>query len=364
MNREKIAELILAKYIGKISEKQQQELEQWLLEDPTHQQLFEHITNRERIKNKQTLLALFNQERAWKSVYQTTHRKQKFYLRAMRYAALLLLCFGLGGYWFLRPTETTSTHKIVLDPPKDVQAILSYNNTKEETILINKQYSLQDTLPENLSTIDTLTITIPCGGEFHLTLNDGSEIWLNSETQLRFPSCFTQKQREVYLVSGEAYFKIAKDPKRPFIVHSQNTSIEVLGTEFNLQNYPNEQNIITTLVNGTVYLSTAQQTLKPGEQSIYDKITQKNIIREVDTNLYTAWQKGRFIFKSTPLEDILKQMSRWYNIQFKYEDEQLKTLPFSGNIQKYADGNIILELLKSTGQINFIQQGNVILVNK
>ena len=364
MNREEITKLILDWYLGEITEEQQKTLDQWISENPKNQELFKYITDSERIKDKQMVLNLFNEEKAWEHVYNKIRRKKKLYLRLIRYAALCLLLLSVSLYWYSRPTETPQTPKIVLQSPQNIEALLSINDTLEEKILTSKQYAIKTDIHAKKVTIDTMTLTIPRGGEFQLTLEDGTIVWLNSETQIRFPSRFDARKREVFLMYGEAYFQVAKNEKCPFVVHSENTSVEVLGTEFNLQNYPNEPNIMTTLVTGSVRFSSSDQKLVPGEQTIFNKSTQTTSIRKIDTNVYTAWKNGRFIFKSTPLENILNQMSRWYNIQFEYEDETLKTLPFSGNVEKYKDGNIILELLKSTEQIDFIQQGDIILVKR
>ena len=206
-------------------------------------------------------------------------------------------------------------------------------------------------------------IIVPRKGEYQLMLADGSKVYLNSESELRFPTSFPGKERRVYL-KGEGYFEVAANAEKPFIVTVGETDVRVLGTKFNIKNYQDEQSIVATLVEGTICLSISSLPMRPGQQSIFNKSTHENIIREVDTKLYTAWKDGRFIFKSAPLESILKQLSRWYDIYFEYEDENLKNLPFSGNVRKYEDGNIILELLKSTGRINFIQNGKIIYVKK
>lgn len=197
-----------------------------------------------------------------------------------------------------------------------------------------------------------------------MTLDDGSEVWLNSESELKFPRHFNKSKRQVSLTYGEAYFNIRKNPQCPFEVNSNELSLEVLGTEFNLQNYREENNITTTLVNGAVRLSNTQQTLTPGQQALFDKTSHTSVIQEVDTRFYTSWREGRFIFKSMPLEKILQQISRWYDVDFNYETEDLKELPFSGNVRKYTDGNIILEILMSTGKVHFEQQEKVIHVQK
>lgn len=362
-----IAELIFHFYIGAISSAQQQDLDNWLKESPQNQKLFQYIIDSKRIYDKQNLLALFDQNKAWQKVQsKTTHKYRIRFLHIAQLAAIAILSIGLGFY-LTSHAPTTPHHKtpLSLSVPLQAKAILSYENQKTIT-LTEKQFSVHNNqiIHESLPDDEIITLTIPRGGEFLLTLDDGSEVWLNSESELKFPRHFNKTKREVSLTYGEAYFNVRKNPQCPFQVISNEISLEVLGTEFNLQNYQKENNIITTLINGSVRLSNTEQTLIPGQQAQFDKTTHTSIIQEVDTRLYTSWREGRFIFKSMSLDKILRQISRWYDVEFKYETEELKHLPFSGNIRKYDNGNTILEILMETRKIRFEQKGDFIYVQK
>ena len=219
-------------------------------------------------------------------------------------------------------------------------------------------------LKEQLEASEVLQIYVPKGGEFELVLDDGTHVWMNSETELIFPRTFTGNERRVELVSGEAYFDVSKDKARPFIVHNKNLDLTVLGTRFNIQSYADEQEIVTTLVEGAVRLSSNKAVLRPGEQAVYDKTTGTTQIETVDTELFTAWRHGRLVFKSARLESVLKQLSRWYDVTFVYEEEEVKDWVFSGNMKKYENGNVILGILKATGKVNFVQQDSVIYVKR
>lgn len=366
-DREKIADLIFACYIGEISATQQQELDKWLQTSADNKELFDQILNSERIRNKQNILALFDERQAWNNVRNHTVlvRSRRTYLSLVRYAAVVLLLLGVGGYWLLRQDYHSDSQQLVLSLPADARAILSWQSG-EEAALTACSYSVKDSIFTQKQHLlaEMMTVSVPRGGEFQLILDDGTKVWLNSDTELRFPRQFTDGRREVTLLAGEAYFKVARDSLHPFVVHSQEMAIEVLGTEFNLQNYREESSIVTTLVKGVVRLSQAERPLRPGEQSVFDKTTRRISTYEVDTGVFTAWKEGRFIFKSVPLEQILRQLSRWYDVSFEYEEEALKSIPFSGNIRKYEDGNTILKILESTGRIHFIQQDHVICVRK
>ena len=177
--------------------------------------------------------------------------------------------------------------------------------------------------------------------------------------------CVTRNRSGTGFLSGEAYFEVAKDAARPFIVQVGDNSIEVLGTHFNVSSYE-EDRMYTTLAEGKVKVSHAGQSviLHPNEQAMIRPEVSGIGVREVDASLYTSWIKGRFEFRDTELGDIAAQLSRWYDVKFVYEEERLKDLIFSGKMKKYDNGNVILGILKATGKIDFIQQDSVIHVKR
>jgi len=209
------------------------------------------------------------------------------------------------------------------------------------------------------------TLKIPRGGEYFLVLSDSTKVWLNSETTLRFPVQFATSIRNVEL-TGEAYFEVSRNEKIPFTVTSGNQQIKVLGTQFNVSSYPEDQNIYTTLVDGKVEISLTNNpetklTLKPNEQSL---LTRTNQItkRNVDVAQYVAWKEGRFVFRDQMLEDIMKTLSKWYDIEVTFPNEEQKKLRFTGNLQRYADFSSILEQIERTNEVEFEITNNLITI--
>ncbi len=211
------------------------------------------------------------------------------------------------------------------------------------------------------------TVRVPVGGEYKMTLSDGTQVWLNSETEIRFPVYFSADKREVFL-KGEAYFKVAHNAKKPFIANLDRGSIEVLGTEFNVCAYDDEQDMVTTLVNGSVKFTVGSdkkgQVLKPNQQVTYNKNTNESILKDVDTYPFIAWKEGKFYFKSMELDKILRQLERWYNFELFYKNEDLKHYKFRGVILKELSFNEALKIIEETTDIKFRIKGKTVTVYK
>ena len=226
------------------------------------------------------------------------------------------------------------------------------------------------------------TITTPVGGQYTITLPDGSKIWLNAASSLRYPSTFAKESREVQL-SGEAYFEIAKDKKRPFVVNSATQQVQVLGTHFNVSAYSDEPAVKTTLLEGSVKITPSANSpsshsadltnpsadlqirakiLHPNQQSILSKNTLK--IKAIDPAEAIAWKNGEFIFDQEDLTSIMKKVARWYDIEVIYQDNGLKTRTFSGSISRFEKVSELLRMLETTGSVNFRIEGRKVLVMK
>ena len=204
-------------------------------------------------------------------------------------------------------------------------------------------------------------LCIPKGGEYSLQLPDGSKVWLNSETSIRFPVCFMKDRREVYL-SGEAYFEVAKDASAPFHVYVEGGEVTVLGTSFNVSAYKEDIVWQTTLVSGRVQVvaDDREVVMKPAEQYSVDRQTGEGVLREVDTELYTSWVDGKFYFNAYAFEDIVRKLERWYDFTMNYQDEEIKQMRFSGTINKHRPLNEVLQFLEKTTDIHFeISEKNI-----
>lgn len=207
------------------------------------------------------------------------------------------------------------------------------------------------------------TLVIPVGGLYELELSDGTRVWLNSVSQLRYPVQFTGKERKVYL-SGEAYFDVKTDSLRPFVVESEGMDVRVYGTEFNVTAYRDEK-LRTTLVQGKVGIKVdgeKELLLRPGQMAEYDAQTKHLEVQEVNTYLYTAWIEGTFAFKDETIEEIMGRLSRWYDLNVFYANEEVKKQLYDGIIPQVKDFEDVLRMIEGTATIHFEIKGNTVIV--
>ncbi|UKB78579.1 FecR family protein [Chryseobacterium sp. MEBOG07] len=230
------------------------------------------------------------------------------------------------------------------------------------TLTYNDGTEINKTKPTPL-----LTITTPPGGTYQVLLSDGTKIWLNAASVLKFPSTFTESKYRKVEVMGEAYFEVAKDRAKPFIVTSDQQEVEVLGTHFNINSYADENSIKTTLLEGSVRVSIRNSSisgfLKPGMQS---SLTTKGInIKQLEhPEKVISWQNGYFTFNRENLDQIMRKVSRWYNVKIIYRDQQIKSIPFSGTIPRYVKVSEVLKMLELTEKVKFTIDDKNIIANR
>ena len=317
----------------------------------------------------------------------------KFYSLAV---AASVLVFLVSGLYFLIKTDDIKTGKIpvkvALKPvvndiqPGGIKAILTLSDGKKVVlddsqngvvlnqggikIHKNSQGVIEYTLIESdiqkskteIREIQTVynTIQTPVGGKFQLNLADGSKVWLNSASSLRFPVFFAGNTREVEL-KGEAYFEVSKNEDKKFSVRSGNQTVEVLGTHFNINAYSDEPSITTTLIEGAVRVielnSKKSQILRPGEQS---KVDREIRIHRKDTQAEVAWKDGYFYFENASIETVMRQLGRWYGITARYETE-LPEHHFEGAIATNLTLLEVLEILQKSN-IHFRLEGKEVVV--
>lgn len=204
-------------------------------------------------------------------------------------------------------------------------------------------------------------ITTPRGGQFQVVLSDGTQVWMNAASSLRFPTAFTGKDRQVEL-TGEAYFEVTKDQSKPFIVTVNRMKIAVLGTHFNVMSYPDEKNIQTTLLEGAVNVLADGHSLqlRPGEQVQLSTNGNMQLITDVDIESTMAWKNGYFQFNKADLQSVMRQLARWYDIEVVYKD-QVPDFMFVGQLDKNANLSVILRILEKS-QVHFKVEGRKITV--
>ena len=210
-------------------------------------------------------------------------------------------------------------------------------------------------------------LTTPVGGEYSLVLSDGTKVFLNADSELKYPVEFSDGKRIVDL-KGEAYFEVHKDSLRPFIVRINGAEVTVLGTSFNVNTYGDDGQIYTTLVNGAVRVSSVKngqaEVLKPGMQSVMDVQSGQLTVREVDVEPYVAWREGRFVFRAMTLDLIMRQLQRWYDFEVFYQNPELKDYEFRGVIKRDMDLDKVLSVIKVTTNVDFEVKGKVITIIK
>src|SRR5690606_27432069 len=208
------------------------------------------------------------------------------------------------------------------------------------------------------------TIATPLGGEYQLILPDGTKVWLNAASSIRYPVDFGHGARKV-TISGEVYLEVAQQKNQPFYVRTGNTQIEVLGTKFNVSAYQEDQEVRTTLVEGRVNVLAygREQLLKPGQQATVNQKNGPIRVAEVDVEDALAWRNGYFSFSNEPLEQVMKKISRWYNVEVEYAmDPANKRL--EGTVSRMEDIHDLLKALELTKTAHFkIKEGEFIVMN-
>ncbi|WP_431293059.1 FecR family protein [Pedobacter sp. P26] len=248
------------------------------------------------------------------------------------------------------------THRATLQAANG--KIYQLEGSKQEIITDENTIRYKDgALLEKEDQIQNFTLSTPKGGQYRITLADGTKVWLNAASSISYPSAFAGKERRV-VVMGEAYFEVAHNAQKPFIVSTQVQEIKVLGTAFNVNAYQNEGVTVTTLVHGRVQLNGAYISkaafLNPGEQSVLNQNAFQ--ITPVDASFYTAWKDGEFIFKATPLTEVLRQIERWYNLDIDYSGIP-DDIQIHASIQRNRPLSAVLTALEKITNLKFDVQG-------
>lgn len=313
--------------------------------------------------------------KAWKKLSQRIVKPNPF-LRLLPYAAAVII-IGLGLFLlqpFTTPTPIANTtipdadtpNQIVLTLSNGERIILSDNtDTVREAngaTISNQGHQLVYTA--NDSTIHTAynTIRTPRGAEYKLILADGSTVWLNAESEITYPVAFNGTTRELKL-KGEAYFDVTPNPKRPFIVHTDQFNIRVTGTEFNVRVYAGETES-ATLAQGGIQLEkgTDIYQIKPGQQAYLENHEVQ--VKQVDLKEAIAWRYNAFSFNEVPLEQIMNELSRWYDIHVFYASPNIKGLHFTAWFRRNSTLTEVITILQKTGKIHIELKGKTVTVTQ
>lgn len=296
-------------------------------------------------------------------------------------AASVLLLLSVGGYYLLHKQAVPLAQVQAGDiAPGSNKAVLTLSNGQQIVLTgaQNGQLSVQGNTvitkaadgevvynPGTAANSEILynTMSTPRGGQYHLTLSDGSNVWLNAASSIKYPVNFTGPDRAVQ-VTGEVYLEVAQNAAKPFRVTSAGQTITVLGTRFNVNTYPDEPAVKTTLLEGSVRVQAGPENvvIKPGQQTV---LSQNGLsIVPADVEDATAWKNGLFRFSDESLESIMRKVSRWYDVDIEYTDDDVKGLPLTGVITHFSNVSKVLRMLELTNQVHFQIQGKKIIVMK
>jgi len=388
-----IEEIISDLFSGNINSEQQIQLDLWIQNNPDKKAWIDQIlASRSVIKDLATIEDLKNPMYWEQMKAKTASSKRKLFIwKVSRIAAVFvfLLTVSFVIYYSFRPSlNKVNENMVALSKIKpggnnayltlSDGSIITLNNVKNgtlaqqgySTITKNSDQLVYNNLyPEEKSQIALTynTLVTPQGGEYRITLPDGTKVWLNASSQLKYPVAFTENTREVWL-EGEAYFEVAKNAEKPFLVKIKNKAdIRVLGTHFNVMAYANEPEMQATLVEGSVQVLCNSKNIKailtPGQQSILTNDKELKVIA-VNTMAFTAWKDGLFLFNNEDMGSIMRKLSRWYNVKIIFETDEAKSIQFFGKVKRYENIDIVLNMITQTDKIDYLIKDNIIHIRK
>ncbi|MET0636634.1 MAG: FecR domain-containing protein [Chitinophagaceae bacterium] len=353
---------------------EEEELDGWIELDESNMNLFVELTDARRVEEFLTWYAGVDLEaRLAETKKRIGFGRKAKVVRIWRYAAavVVLLLVGVGIYF--RSSSPGRVNRIAENPINDLQpgspqAVLKLEDGRSVLLanindtVINEHVGIRDGVVVYVSG-DGIPVmhelVIPRKGFYRLVLPDGTHVWLNSESGIRYPSVFSGTERRV-TVTGETYFEVAKDMARPFIVTVDQVEITALGTAFNINAYPGEPDLRTTLVEGSIKISGADvKVLKPGQQ-LRIKGEEWSLIKKSPVGSITGWVRNEFKFKNTPIREVMRMLERWYDAEVRYDTKI--DYHFNGSIDRNLPLSRVLELLEKTGHIHFKTEGKIITV--
>ena len=378
--------VLVGKYLAdNLTEEERSLLEEWIALSERNRRWFQRVTDEKYRTWKGSNVRLVDVERGWQDLQSKRSKKagKRLWVRWCRYAAILVfpLLVGIIIYRYTEEpqveetttiTSGTSKARLILANGTSISLEQQQKRVVEEENgtridLQQQQVVYENAISDEYEELVYNELVIPRGGEYSLTLSDGTVVYMNADSKLRFPVKFDRNLRMVEL-EGEAYFKVQRNEKVPFIVKTSQISVQVLGTEFNVSAYAEDLVIQTTLVSGAVKVFSEDEKesviLRPGEQAEFSRITHEIQLETVDVSYVTAWKDGRLRFQEKPLFEIMKNVARWYDVEIIYEDEEVKYYPFGCNFNRMATIESLLQIFEATGTIETRVQGRKIWIKE
>ena len=379
-----IIRLILGHWAGKLSEPEKKELDNWLAQSEKHRIYFQKWCDDERQNELLSKIGCYDPGDGWQQVVRKRNmrRNRRWWLVAAASVAILFGGLAVYRYSKIPVSLPLASEETSLYPGKRMARLITPSG---ETVLLDtlRQTDTQQMKLHNDQGRVVIQaacgdangdqpvyhcLEVPRGGEFSFLLPDSTTVFLNAESRLRFPDRFVPGSERIVYLSGEAYFDVKRDPRSPFLVCLEHSAVKVTGTSFNVKAYPDDTNEATTLISGTVSMGigTTEQwiVLKPGEQGYYDA-TRKTLLQQtVDVNYYTAWKDGVFAFYRQPLEEVMKTLGCWYLFDTHYQNEALKSILYTGKINRHASIREVLHTFELMDELTFDIKGKEVIVRR
>ena len=379
-----IIRLILGHWAGKLSEPEKKELDNWLAQSEKHRIYFQKWCDDERQNELLSKIGCYDPGEGWQQVVRKRNmrRNRRWWLVAAASVAILFGGLAVYRYSKIPVSLPLASEETSIYPGKRMARLITPSG---ETVLLDtlRQTDTQQMKLHNDQGRVVIQaacgdangdqpvyhcLEVPRGGEFSSLLPDSTTVFLNAESRLRFPDRFVPGSERIVYLSGEAYFDVKRDPRSPFLVCLEHSAVKVTGTSFNVKAYPDDTNEATTLISGTVSMGigTTEQwiVLKPGEQGYYDA-TRKTLLQQtVDVNYYTAWKDGVFAFYRQPLEEVMKTLGCWYLFDTHYQNEALKSILYTGKINRHASIREVLHTFELMDELTFDIKGKEVIVRR
>ena len=379
-----IIRLILGHWAGKLSEPEKKELDNWLAQSEKHRIYFQKWCDDERQNELLSKIGCYDPGEGWQQVVRKRNmrRNRRWWLVAAASVAILFGGLAVYRYSKIPVSLPLASEETSIYPGKRMARLITPSG---EAVLLDtlRQTDTQQMKLHNDQGRVVIQaacgdangdqpvyhcLEVPWGGEFSFLLPDSTTVFLNAESRLRFPDRFVPGSERIVYLSGEAYFDVKRDPRSPFLVCLEHSAVKVTGTSFNVKAYPDDTNEATTLISGTVSMGigTTEQwiVLKPGEQGYYDA-TRKTLLQQtVDVNYYTAWKDGVFAFYRQPLEEVMKTLGCWYLFDTHYQNEALKSILYTGKINRHASIREVLHTFELMDELTFDIKGKEVIVRR
>ena len=386
-NREilfEISALIYKSLSGDITREEQLMLDAWKNASERNLELYEKICSDKVMQDKIKLYSGSNVQTAFDSFIRRREKKntrRRLVVRISRYAAIIALPLFVVLFYFNRAEIGDGLLELSENtvPVKRNAPVLTLSNGQEmilynQDITLNEENGVRITMKTTggmqYNTSDSTksemvynTLTTPSQCDFMFTLADGTRVWLNAKSSLRYPVAFTGNERVVY-AEGEIYLEVAKDRKHPFFVVLNGMKVEVLGTSFNINSYADENFAEVTLVEGHVaaHVDDDSYDLLPNRQLRWDKENQSVDIKMVNVNDYIAWKEGHYIFKGRMLSEVAKVLQRWYDVEVVFEDEESAKVIYTGVVYKEENFDVFIQRLRETSSLSCRMEGDKLYV--